>query len=291
MFKGSLVALITPFKNGKVDESAFQSFVDWQIREGTHGLVPCGTTGESPTMSHAEHHRVVELCVEVAKGKVPVMAGTGSNSTEEAIGLTRHAKKAGADAVLVVTPYYNKPTQEGLYRHYKAINDAVDIPIFVYNIPPRSVIDITPDTMARIASLPNVAGIKEATGDVTRFTKHRRLIKKKFTQLSGDDALALAQMAHGGEGCISVTGNIAPRLVSQFQTACLEGKFDKAREIHDRLAPLHEALFIEASPGPVKYGASLLGKCEADTRLPICEIAESSKIVVRKAMTDVGLLN
>ncbi len=292
MFKGSFVALITPFKDGKVDEAAFQSFVDWQIREGTHGLVPCGTTGESPTMSHEEHHRVVEMCIEVARGKkVPVMAGTGSNSTEEAISLTRHAKRAGADAVLVVTPYYNKPTQEGLYRHYKAINDAVDIPIFVYNIPPRSVVDITPETMARIASLPNVLGIKEATGDVTRFTKHRRLIKKKFVQLSGDDALALAQMAHGGEGCISVTANVAPRLVSQFQTACLAGKFDQARELHDRLAPLHEAMFVEASPGPVKYGASLLGKCSADTRLPICEIAESSKQAVRKAMTDVGLLN
>lgn len=292
MFKGSFVALITPFKNGKVDEAAFQSFVDWQIREGTHGLVPCGTTGESPTMSHDEHHRVVEMCVEVAKGKkVPVMAGTGSNSTEEAVSLTKHAKKAGADAVLVVTPYYNKPTQEGLYRHYKAINDAVDIPIFVYNIPPRSVIDITPETMARIAGLPNVLGVKEATGDVTRFTKHRRLIKKKFVQLSGDDAIALAQMAHGGEGCISVSANVAPRLVSQFQTACLAGKFDEAREIHERLAPLHEAMFVEASPGPVKYGASLLGKCEADTRLPICEIAESSKTAVRKAMTDIGLLN
>ena len=291
MFKGSYVALITPFKNGKVDETAFQSFVEWQIREGTHGLVPCGTTGESPTLSHDEHHRVVELCIEVAKGKVPVMAGAGSNSTEEAVSLTRHAKKAGADAVLVVTPYYNKPTQEGLYRHYKAINDAVDIPIFVYNIPPRCVVDITPETMARIAKLPNVVGVKEATGDVTRFTKHRRLIGKEFVQMSGDDGLALAQMAHGGAGCISVTGNVAPRLVSQFQNACLGGKFDEARALHERLAPLHEALFVEASPGPVKFGANLLGKCEADVRLPICEIAESSKTAVRKAMTDVGLLN
>jgi 4-hydroxy-tetrahydrodipicolinate synthase len=291
MFKGSIVALITPFKDGKVDEAAFQSFVDWQIREGTHGLVPCGTTGESPTLSHDEHHRVVELCVEVAKGRVPVIAGAGSNSTAEAVSLTRHAKQAGADAVLVVTPYYNKPTQEGLYRHYKAINDAVDIPIIVYNIPPRCVIDITPETMARIASLPNVAGVKEATGDVTRFTKHRRLINGGFVQLSGDDSLALAQMAHGGDGCISVTANIAPRLLSEFQTACLGGDYTKARQLHDRLAPLHEALFVEASPGPVKYGASLIGKCLPDTRLPLCEIAESSKAAVHKAMTGVGLLN
>lgn len=291
MFKGSIVALITPFRNGGVDEAAFKSFVDWQIVEGTHGLVPCGTTGESPTLSHDEHRRVVEMCVEVAKGRVPVIAGTGSNSTAEAISLTQHAKKAGADGVLVVTPYYNKPSQEGLYQHYKAISDAVEIPIVVYNIPPRSVVDISVETMARIAKLPNVVGVKEATGDVTRFTKHRRAIGKDFVQLSGDDALALAQMAHGGVGCISVTANVAPRLMSEFQNACLAGKFDQAREIHDRVAPLHEALFLEPSPGGAKYGASLLGKCEARVRLPITELSDSAKAAVRSAMTGAGLLN
>lgn len=291
MFKGSIVALITPFRNGGVDEAAFKSFCDWQIVEGTHGLVPCGTTGESPTMSHDEHHRVVEMCVEVAKGRVPVIAGTGSNSTEEAISLTKHAKKAGADAALVVTPYYNKPSQEGLFQHYKAISDAVELPIIVYNIPPRSVVDISVDTMARIAKLPNVVGVKEATGDVTRFTRHRRVIGKDFVQLSGDDGLALAQMAHGGVGCISVTANVAPRLMSEFQNACLAGKFDKAREIHERVAPLHEALFLEPSPGGAKYGASLLGKCEARVRLPITELSDNAKAAVRSAMTGAGLLN
>ncbi len=291
MFKGSIVALITPFRNGGVDEAAFKSFCDWQIVEGTHGLVPCGTTGESPTMSHDEHHRVVEMCVEVAKGRVPVIAGTGSNSTEEAISLTKHAKKAGADAALVVTPYYNRPSQEGLFQHYKAISDAVELPIIVYNIPPRSVVDISVDTMARIAKLPNVVGVKEATGDVTRFTRHRRVIGKDFVQLSGDDGLALAQMAHGGVGCISVTANVAPRLMSEFQNACLAGKFDKAREIHERVAPLHEALFLEPSPGGAKYGASLLGKCEARVRLPITELSDNAKAAVRSAMTGAGLLN
>lgn len=291
MFKGSIVALITPFRNGGVDEAAFKSFCDWQIAEGTHGLVPCGTTGESPTLSHAEHHRVVEMCIEVAKGRVPVIAGTGSNSTEEAISLTRHAKKAGADGALVVTPYYNRPNQEGLYRHYKAIAEAVDIPIVVYNIPGRSVVDISVDTMARIAKLPNVVGVKEATGDVTRFTRHRRAIGRDFVQLSGDDGLALAQMAHGGVGCISVTANVAPRLMSDFQTACLGGKFDKARDIHDRVAPLHEALFLEPSPGGAKYGASLLGKCEPTVRLPITELSDNAKAAVRSAMTGAGLLN
>lgn len=291
MFKGSIVALITPFRNGGVDEAAFKSFCDWQIAEGTHGLVPCGTTGESPTLSHDEHRRVVEMCVEVAKGRVPVIAGTGSNSTAEAISLTQHAKKAGADGVLVVTPYYNKPSQEGLYQHYKAISDAVEIPIIVYNIPPRSVVDISVETMARIAKLPNVVGVKEATGDVTRFTKHRRAIGKEFVQLSGDDGLALAQMAHGGVGCISVTANVAPRLMSEFQNACLAGKFDRAREIHDRVAPLHEALFLEPSPGGAKYGASLLGKCEARVRLPITELSDNAKAAVRSAMTGAGLLN
>lgn len=291
MFRGSFVALITPFRNGSVDEKAFQSLVEWQIAEGTHGLVPCGTTGESPTLSHAEHKRVVELCVEAAAKRVPVVAGTGSNSTDEAIELTRHAKKAGADGALIVTPYYNKPTQAGLYAHYRAISDAVDLPIIVYNIPPRCVIDISVETMAKIAHLPNVVGVKEATGDVTRFTKHRREIGPDFIQLSGDDALALGQMAHGGHGCISVTANVAPRQLSEFQKCCLSGDFAAARGIHDRLAPLHEALFIESNPAPVKYAASLLGKCTDEIRLPLTGVADSTKERVRQAMVSAGLLN
>ncbi len=291
MFKGSYVALITPFKNGHVDEKAFQDLVDWQIKEGTHGLVPCGTTGESPTLSHEEHHRVVELCIEAANRRVPVIAGTGSNSTEEAISLTKHAKKAGADGALVVSPYYNKPTQEGLYQHFKAIAEAADLPVIVYNIPPRCVVDISVETMARLAKVKNIVGVKEATGDVTRFTRHRREIGPDFIQLSGDDALALAQMAHGGVGCISVTANIAPRQLSEFQTACLAGDFNKARTIHDRLAPLHEALFVETSPSPVKYAASLLGKCSPKVRLPLVEPQEATKQRVRQAMVGAGLLN
>ncbi len=223
MFKGSLVALITPFRNGAVDEKAFQSFVDWQIGEGTHGVVPCGTTGESPTLSHAEHKRVVELCVEVAKGRVPVIAGTGSNSTEEAIDLTRHAKKAGADAALVVTPYYNKPTQEGLYQHYKAINDAVDLPIIIYNIPPRCVIDMSVATMARLAKLPNIVGVKDATNDLARPLRTRAAIGADFAMLSGEDVTALALLAQGGDGCISVTANVAPRACAEMHEAWRKG--------------------------------------------------------------------
>ncbi len=291
MFRGSMVALITPFKNGHVDEKAFQSFVDWQIKEGTNALVPCGTTGESPTLSHDEHKRVVELCIEATAKRVPVIAGTGSNSTEEAIELTEHAKAAGADAALIVTPYYNKPTQEGLYQHYKAIAEAVELPIIVYNIPPRCIVDISVETMARIATLPNIIGVKEATGDVTRFVKHRRAIGPKFVQLSGDDGLALAQMACGGDGCISVTGNIAPRALAEFQAACLSGDFGKARALNDRLMPLHEALFAETSPGPVKYAAHLLGKCDAKVRLPLVEPQEATKQRVREAMVTAGLLN
>jgi 4-hydroxy-tetrahydrodipicolinate synthase len=291
MFRGSIVALITPFKQGKLDEKAFQSLVEWQIAEGTHGLVPCGTTGESPTLSHAEHNRVVELCVEAAGRKVPVIAGTGSNSTAEAIELTRHAEKAGADAALVVTPYYNKPTQAGLYEHYKAIAESVDLPIIIYNIPPRCVIDMSVDTMARLAKFKNIIGVKDATGDVTRISKQRLACGEKFCQLSGDDGLALGQMAHGAVGCISVTANVAPRLLAEFQTACLAGDFAKARKTHDRLQPLHEALFCESSPGPVKYAASLIGRCAAETRLPLTGIAPASKEKVQAAMTSVGLLN
>ena len=291
MFKGSLVALITPFRAGKVDEKAFQDLVEWHVAEGTHGLVPCGTTGESPTLSHEEHRRVVELCIEASRGRIPVIAGTGSNSTDEAIELTRHARKAGANAALVVTPYYNKPTQEGLFRHFKAIVEAVDIPVVVYNIPGRSVVDISVETMARIAKLPNIVGVKESTGDVSRITKHRLLIGEGFCQVSGEDYLALAQMAAGADGCISVTANVAPRQLSQMHLACQRGDYAAARAIHERLAPLHEALFVETSPAPVKYAASLLGKCVPDIRLPLVEPGEATRARVTAAMVHAGLLN
>ncbi len=291
MFKGSLVALITPFRDGKVDERAFQDLVEWHVREGTHGLVPCGTTGESPTLSHDEHKRVVELCVEAAARRIPVIAGSGSNSTDEAIDLTRHARDAGADGALIVTPYYNKPTQEGLFQHFKAIGTAVDIPIVVYNIPGRSVVDISVETMARIAKLPNIVGVKESTGDVSRITKHRLAIGPSFVQLSGEDYLALSQMAAGADGCISVTANVAPRQLSQMHLACQRGDFAAAREIHERLAPLHEALFVETSPGPVKFAASLLGKSTAEIRLPLVEPGDATREKVKAAMIHAGILN
>lgn len=291
LFKGSFVALITPFANGKVDEKAFQDLVDWQIKEGTDGFVPTGTTGESPTLSHDEHKRVVELCLEVAKGKVPVMAGTGSNNTAEAIDLTQHAKEAGADAVLVVTPYYNKPTQEGLYQHFKAIHDEVDIPIVIYNIPPRSVIDMSVETMARLAELPNIVGVKDATADLVRPIKTRLAIGPDFTQMSGEDASIVPYLSQGGHGCISVSANVAPRPLAEMHDAWADGDWDTVREINDRLTPLHDALFCEASPGPVKYAASLLGLCEPTARLPIYEIADSSKKRVEDAMRHAGLLN
>ena len=290
MFRGSITALITPFKDGQVDQAAFQAFVEWQIDEGTHGLVPTGTTGESPTLSHDEHKRVVELCIEAAAGRVPVMAGTGSNSTEEAIHLTRHAKRAGADAALVVTPYYNKPTQEGLYAHFKAIAEAVDIPIYVYNIPGRSVVNMSVETMARLAELPNIVGVKDATGDLTRPSLQRWKIGADFIQLSGEDGTALAFNAHGGVGCISVAANVAPRLVSQFQNATLQGNYAAALELQDRLMPLHTALFVETSPSPVKYAASLLGKCREDVRLPLVTIGDATRKAVRDAMDHAGLL-
>jgi 4-hydroxy-tetrahydrodipicolinate synthase len=291
MFKGSIPALITPMKDGAIDEEKFQSFVDWQINEGSNGVVPCGTTGESPTMSHDEHMRVTELCVEVAKDRVPVIAGTGSNSTDEAVSLTKHAKKAGADAALVVTPYYNKPTQEGLYRHYKAIHDAGDLPIIIYNIPGRSVVDMTLATMARLAKLPNIIGVKDATQDLTRPMLTRLAIDKDFCQLSGEDGTAVPFLAGGGDGCISVTANVAPRQCSEMHKAWRDGDIDTCLALQDRLMPLHSALFCESSPGPVKYAASLLDKCSAETRLPLCEIAEESKAKVKKAMVGAGLLN
>jgi 4-hydroxy-tetrahydrodipicolinate synthase len=291
MFKGSITALITPFKNGQVDEAAYQSFIEWQIEEGTDGVVPCGTTGESPTLTHDEHMKVTELCVEVAKGKVPVIAGTGSNSTAEAIMLTEHAKTAGADAALVVTPYYNKPTQEGLYLHYKAINDAVDIPVIIYNIPGRSIVDMTVGTMARLAKLPNIIGVKDATQDLARPLVTRMTIGEKFCQLSGEDGTAIPFLAAGGRGCISVTSNIAPRLCGDLHDAWQAGDKKKTMEIQDQLMPLHSALFCETSPGPVKYAAKLLGKCSDDVRLPLCEIEDRSKKIVEAAMTKTGLIN
>ena len=291
MFKGSFTALITPFRNGKVDEKAYQKFVDWQIKEGTHGLVPVGTTGESPTLSHAEHKRVVELCIEAAGKRVPVVAGAGSNSTEEAIDLGKSAQKAGANAILVVCPYYNKPTQEGLYLHFKAIADAVDIPIIVYNVPGRTVSDISVETLARLAKHKNIVGIKDATANIARTSRQRHTLGKSFVQLSGEDITALGFNAHGGQGCISVTSNVAPKLCSQFQSACLKGDFETALGIQDRLAPLHDALFIETSPAPVKYAASRLGLCEPDCRLPLAPVSENGRKAVDEAMRHAGLLN
>lgn len=290
MFKGSITALITPFANGKVDERAFQDFVAWQIAEGTHGVVPCGTTGESPTLSHDEHKRVVELCVEVAKGKIPVIAGTGSNCTEEAIELTRHAKQAGADAALVVAPYYNKPSQEGLFRHYEAIVRAVDLPVVVYNIPGRSVINISVDTFARLAKLPNIVGVKDATADLARPLQMRVAVGSTFCQLSGEDATAIAFNAQGGVGCISVTSNIAPKLCADMQNAWAKGDLETCFAIRDKLMPLHDAMFCETSPAPVKYAASLLGKCTDQVRLPLVEASEGARAKVKAAMTQAGLI-
>jgi 4-hydroxy-tetrahydrodipicolinate synthase len=290
MFKGSFTALITPFDNGSFDEDAFRKLVDHQINNGTHGLVPVGTTGESPTLSHDEHQRVVETCIQRAAGRVPVIAGAGSNSTAEAVELTKHAKAAGATAALVVTPYYNKPTQEGLYQHYKAINDAVDLPIIIYNIPARSVIDMSVVTMVRLFKLPNIAGVKDATASMVRVTQQRVEMGESFNQLSGEDATALGFMAHGGHGCISVTANVAPKLCSEFQNACLGGDFALARKLHDRLMPLHEALFVESNPVPVKYAASRLGLCKSDVRLPLAPLAEASRRVVDEALARAGLV-
>ena len=277
MFQGSMTALITPFKDGSVDEDAFQSLVDWQIDEGTEAVIPCGTTGESPTLTHAEHMRVPELCIEVVNGRVPVIAGTGSNSTEEAIELTRHAKDAGATAGLVVTPYYNKPTQEGLYQHYKAINDAVDLPILIYNIPGRSIVDMSVDTMARLAELPNIVGVKDATSDLARPMLTKLAIGPDFCQLSGEDATIVPFLAGGGVGCISVTANIAPGLCASLHKSWRDGDMTAVMEMQDRLIPLHMSMFCETSPGPVKYAAQLLGKCNADTLLPDSAITENSR--------------
>jgi 4-hydroxy-tetrahydrodipicolinate synthase len=291
MFHGSIVALVTPFRNGALDEAAFQGLVAWHLEEGTHGLVPVGTTGESPTLSHPEHERVVELCVEAAAGRVPVIAGTGSNSTEEAVSLTRHAKRAGADAALVVTPYYNKPTQEGLYAHYRAIHDAVDLPLIVYNIPGRSVVDMTPETMGRLARLPNVVGVKDATADIVRPLLTHAACGEGFRQLSGEDANALAFLAHGGHGCISVTANVAPRPCAELQAAWREGRPAEALAVHRRLLPLHKALFCETNPAPAKYALSRLGRCAPDVRLPLVGLSERARAEVDAALITVGLAN
>ncbi len=290
-FRGSFTALVTPFKDGVVDEKAFRSLVEWQIAEGTSGLVPVGTTGESPTLSHDEHKRVVEWCVDEARGRVPVVAGSGSNSTEEAIDLSRHAERAGADAVLVVTPYYNKPTQEGLYQHFKAINEAIGIPIIIYNIPGRSVIDMSVDTMKRLFELKNIAGVKDATANMVRVSQQRAEIGPDFNQLSGEDATALGFNAHGGHGCISVTSNVAPRLCAEFQGACLRGDYAAALALHDKLMPLHTALFIETNPSPAKYALSVLGRCTDAVRLPLVMLTDQTKAAVRDAMVHAGLIN
>jgi 4-hydroxy-tetrahydrodipicolinate synthase len=291
MFKGSIPALITPFRDGLIDEQAFQSFVDWQIKEGSHGVFPCGTTGESPTLTHQEHMRVIELCVEAAHGRVPVIAGTGSNSTEEAIALARHAERIGADAQVVVTPYYNKPTQEGLYRHFQAIHDACGLPILIYNIPSRCAIDMTVETMARLAELPRIIGVKDATNDLTRPVRTKLAIGAKFCLLSGEDGTAVAFLAQGGHGCMSVTANVAPKLCAALHTAWQRGDIASVQALNEQLMPLHLALFTETSPAPVKYAASLLGLCTAEVRLPLCEIQEASKVKVREAMVSAGLLS
>ncbi len=292
-FSGSFTALITPFSGedaGTVDAESFQELVDWQISEGSHGLVPCGTTGESPTLSHAEHRQVIELCVEAAAGRVPVMAGTGSNSTAEAVELTRHAERAGADAVLVVTPYYNKPTQEGLYRHFEAIHDVTGLPIFIYNIPGRSIVDMSVETMARLAALPNIAGVKDASNDLARPTQTRLAINGDFAQFSGEDGTAAAFLAQGGHGCISVTANVAPGLCARMQDAWRSRDLDVFNETRDRLMPLHDALFVETSPTPVKYAAARLGLSRETVRLPLAPLSEAGRRSVDKALAGLGLV-
>ncbi len=289
MFKGSITALVTPFKNGAVDWAAFDTLVEWQIEQGTHALVPCGTTGESPTLSHEEHNAIVERCVAVVKKRVPVIAGTGSNSTAKAIELTAHAKKAGADAALIVTPYYNKPTQEGLYQHYKAIQDAVTLPIVLYNIPGRSVIDMNNDTVARLAKLPNIVGIKDATGVLDRPSLLRQKVDENFCQLSGNDETATGFLAQGGHGCISVAANIMPKEHAQIQEAWEKGDLKKMAQIRDQLAPLWSAIFCETNPAPTKYALSRLGLCTEEVRLPLVKLSESGRKTVDAAMDHAGL--
>lgn len=291
MFKGSIVALVTPMRqDGALDEAAYRALIDWQIDSGTAGIVPVGTTGESPTLDHAEHRTLIDIAVRQTAGRVPVIAGTGSNSTAEAIETTRHAREAGADAALVVTPYYNKPTQDGLYRHYMAIADAVDLPIVIYNIPGRSVIDMSVETMAALARHPHIVGVKDSTANLLRPLQTRRAIGDDFCQLSGEDGTALSFNAAGGVGCISVTANVAPALCARMQTAWLDGRTAEAMAIQQTLLPLHDALFVESNPAPVKYGLSLLNRCQEHCRLPLAPLRPSTRDTVRAAMTEVGLL-
>jgi 4-hydroxy-tetrahydrodipicolinate synthase len=290
MFSGSIPALITPFtETGDVDRDQYQKFVDWHIKQGSHGLVPVGTTGESPTLTHEEHNDVIRLCVEAAGGRVPVIAGTGSNSTREAVALTQQAQNNGVDGALVVAPYYNKPSQEGLYQHFKTIHDESDLPIIIYNIPGRSVVDISVETMARMFELPRIIGVKDATGDLQRCADQRAAMGTDFVQLSGEDGTALGFMAMGGHGCISVTANIAPKLCSDFQNACMRGDFKTALELQDRLIPLHKAMFMEPSPAPAKYVASKLGLCVERVRAPLLTVTDALKPILDAAMAHAGI--
>jgi len=291
MFRGSITALITPFRDGSVDESAFSRFVDWQLAEGTKGLVPVGTTGESPTVSHQEHERVIEICVETANKRVPVIAGAGSNSTVEAIGFAKFAQKVGADGILCVSPYYNKPNQAGLFAHFEAIANSTDLPVVLYNIPGRSIVDISVETMVRLReACPNIVGVKDATADMARMSMQRHHLGDDFVHLSGEDISALGYNAHGGHGCISVTSNIAPKLCNQMQEASLAGDYAAALAVQDKLAPLHTALFKDPNPVPVKYVASRLGLCEADVRLPLVGISDDTKAAVDAAIEHAGLV-
>ena len=294
MFKGSIVALITPFKNNVLDQDKYASLIHYHIKNGTKGVVPAGTTGESPTLNHEEHKKVIEISVKESNGKIPVIAGTGSNSTSEAIELSKHAEQSGANGLLIVTPYYNKPTQEGLYQHYKKINDNVGIPIIIYNIPPRSVIDMSVDTMARLFELKNIVGVKDATADLNRVDEQLKKMGKEFIQLSGEDGTALEFNLRGGTGCISVSANVAPKLCSEFQEASLSKNdsnlLSKAKEINNKLMPLHKALFIESNPSPVKYAASLLNLSSDEVRLPLVKVTENTKKQVQKALKIAELL-
>ena len=291
MFKGSIVAIVTPFKNGKIDETSLRNLVNWHIDEGTHGIVPVGTTGESPTLDHSEHREVVEIVIDQVNNRVPVIAGAGSNSTSEAISLLMHAESVGADAALIVTPYYNKPTQEGLYEHFKAINRAsMGIPIIIYNIPPRSIVDMSVEVMGQLSNLENIIGVKDATSDLSRVEKQKKQCKDGFLQFSGEDITAFEFMKNGGNGCISVTANVLPKLCSDFQNLCIEGNYDEALKIHKKLEPMHNALFIETSPSPVKYVLSKMGRIEDELRLPLVSIRQETKEILDKVISDLDLI-
>ena len=291
MFKGSIVAIVTPFKNGKIDETSLRNLVNWHIDEGTHGIVPVGTTGESPTLDHSEHREVIEIVIDQVNNRVPVIAGAGSNSTSEAISLLMHAESVGADAALIVTPYYNKPTQEGLYEHFKAINRAsMGIPIIIYNIPPRSIVDMSVEVMGKLSNLENIIGVKDATSDLSRVEKQKKQSKDGFLQFSGEDITAFEFMKNGGNGCISVTANVLPKLCSDFQNLCIEGNYDEALKIHKKLEPMHNALFIETSPSPVKYVLSKMGRIEDELRLPLVSIRQETKEILDKVISDLDLI-